>query len=211
MQAHGPYLTLFILVKMNRVVIAGFDILTMPHCSHPGRQHTDTYKENTMKSLILALLAFTLTIAGCTSTSTKKGFVPRETYINPGDAFPIQTLQSISGETISLDNNKKKLVILFSTWCSDSQLVFREVLASPLAQDKNLQIIGISRKEKIKEIIKFKKKYKVNFDLVADRDGAIYNQFANTGVPRLLLLNENNQLNKAIIGESPGTLKKVFW
>ena len=106
--------------------------------------------------------------------------------------------------------NQKKLVWLFATWCHDSQRTIKDILASKLAQDNNLQIIGIGRKESNESLVKFKNEYLVSFPLVSDKNETIYKQFANTGVPRLLLLNENNKLVKTLIGEDQRFIIDIF-
>lgn len=57
----------------------------------------------------------------------------------------------------------------------------------------------------------FKQDYKINYPLIADSERAIYSQYANKGVPRLILLDEQNKVIKTLIGENPETLQKVLW
>ena len=135
-----------------------------------------------------------------------------ETYVELGQLLPISTLNSYQGETVSVDKiGQRKLVILFATWCSDSQRAFTQILASDLVNDRNLQIVGIGREENTKALAKFKQDYKVTFPLVADPGRAIYKQFANAGIPRIILVDEQNRIVKTIIGEMPRAIDEIVW
>lgn len=163
------------------------------------------------KVLALTLIAF---LIGCSSTQNNNQPVKEkyQTYISAGQYFPISKLTDISGNEVALNNLKqKKLVLLFATWCHDSQRTIKDILASDLVKGKNLQIIGIGREESNESLAKFKNEYQVSFPLVSDPNKAIYKQFANTGVPRLLLLDENNKLVKALIGEDKRTIDRILW
>jgi len=162
---------------------------------------------------VLALSLIVL-LMGCSSTQIDNPPIKEkyQTYISAGQSFPIEKLTDINGNEVTLNNpNQKKLVLLFATWCHDSQRTIKDILASELAKDKNLQIIGIGREESVESLTKFKNEYQVPFPLVSDQNKAIYKQFANIGVPRLLLLDENNKLVKALIGEDQNTIERIIW
>jgi len=102
-------------------------------------------------------------------------------------------------------------VILFATWCSDSQRTIKQLLASPLVQQEKLTIVGIGREETTESLQKFASEYNVNFPLISDEKREIYAKFANAGIPRLILVDENNKIVKTLIGEDPTTIEKVIW
>jgi thiol-disulfide isomerase/thioredoxin len=133
-----------------------------------------------------------------------------ETYIKTGDLFSHAHFIDIYNNDVSL-GKKKKLVILFATWCSDSQRLIKQLQQSSLSQDSQLQIIAIGREENTQSLLQFQQAYNISYSLIADPDRAIYNQYANKGVPRLILLDENNQVVKTLIGEDPNSLQKVRW
>jgi len=163
------------------------------------------------KVLAIALISF---LMGCSSTKNDSQSVKEkyQTYISAGQNFPISKLIDINGNEVALNNpNQKKLVLLFATWCHDSQRTIKDILASDLIKNNKLQIVGIGREESNKSLEKFKKEYQVSFPLVSDPHKAIYKQFANTGIPRLLLLDENNKLVKALIGEDKRTIDRIIW
>jgi peroxiredoxin len=87
----------------------------------------------------------------------------------------------------------------------------RQITASPLAADNNLQIVGVGREENAANLEKFQQEYQLNFPLVSDIDRSYYNQVANAGIPRLILLDNNNNVVKTIIGEIPNTIDYLVW
>lgn len=126
--------------------------------------------------------------------------------------MPLTTLISIENQQVSLtEPNQRKLVIFFGTHCSDSQRAFKKILASPLIAQADLQIVGIGRDENIASLRKFATDYQVKFPLVVDADRAMYHQFTNVGIPRIVLVDENNRIVKSFLGEIPDVLTEIHW
>ena len=118
----------------------------------------------------------------------------------------------INNETIALNNaGEKKLIILFATWCSDSQRFVKQLNASPLIKANNIKIIGIGRNESKESLATFAQDFSINYSLVPDENRDIYNQVANVGIPRIILIDEQNIIVKTIIGESANTIEEVVW
>lgn len=165
-----------------------------------------------MKRIITTLAALLLTTA-CSTVKIPTNTAPKyQTYVNPGQELPLVELTSIHNQKINLQQKgKRKLVILFATWCSDSQRVFRQLIESSLVQQKDLTIVGIGREETAESLEKFAQEYHVNFPLISDEKREIYAKFANAGIPRLILVDEENKIVKTLIGEDPATIEKVTW
>jgi peroxiredoxin len=129
-----------------------------------------------------------------------------------GDTMPFSTLTSIENQQISIAvPNQRKLVIFFGTTCHDSQRAFQKILASPLVKQTNLQIVGIGRDENVASLRQFALDYQVTFPLVVDADRAMYHQFTNTGIPRIVLVDEHNRIVKSFLGEIPDVLTEIQW
>ena len=171
---------------------------------------------NIIKTIIITASLFV--ICACSNT-IKTSVAPitthetkYETYVSVGQHFPLTQLSSINNQTINLQRQgKRKLVILFATWCSDSQRIIKQLLTTPLVQQENLTIVGIGREENNASLQKFAKDYQVTFPLISDEKRDIYRQFANAGIPRLILVDENNKIVKTLIGEDPATIEKISW
>lgn len=135
-----------------------------------------------------------------------------EERLRAGDRMPLTTLTSIHNQLISLTHpEQRKLVIFFGTTCHDSQRAFRKIIASPLVKQSNLQIVGIGRDENVNSLRKFADEYQVPFPLVEDTDRAMYHQFTDVGIPRIVLVDENNRIVKSFLGEIPDVLTEIHW
>lgn len=135
-----------------------------------------------------------------------------EQRLKAGDLMPLTTLTSIENQQVSLTQpNQRKLVIFFGTTCHDSQRAFQKIIASPLVHQKDLQIVGIGREENVASLRKFAADYQVKFPLVVDADRAMYHQFTNVGIPRIVLVDENNRIVKSFLGEIPDVLTEIHW
>lgn len=135
-----------------------------------------------------------------------------EERLGAGDFMPLTTLTSIENQQISLMHpTQRKLVIFFGTTCSDSQRAFKKIVASALVKEPGLQIVGIGRDENVASLRKFATDYQVPFPLVADTDRAMYHKFTNQGIPRIVLVDENNRIVKSFLGEIPDVLPEIQW
>lgn len=167
-----------------------------------------------MKTIITTITAVLLLTTACSNTVDEpiRTTSKYQTYVTLGQELPLAELTSIDKQKINLqEKGKRKLVILFATWCSDSQRIIQQLLASSLIQQKDLTIVGIGREETVESLQKFASEYKVNFPLISDKKREIYAKFANAGVPRLILVDEDNKIVKTLIGEDPTTIEKLAW
>ena len=165
-----------------------------------------------MKLMMILLAGLTLTACSQTPSTLPANNPQYQTYVNAGDSFKQRTFVSISDENIDLNTiEKRKLIVYFATWCHDSQRTMSQIMSSPLASDEHLQIIGIGREENVENLKKFQQDYQLNFPLVSDQDRHYYNQVANAGIPRLILLDEANQVVKTVIGEMPNAIDHLVW
>lgn len=167
----------------------------------------------TIRTSVAAFLAAFL-IQGCGTSPevTSPANKNYHTYVHVGQTMPVLSFASIDGEAIDLTaSDKPKLVVLFATWCSDSQRFLKQLSHSPLATQDKVQIVTIGREETTLSLQSFKREFGLDFTMVADEDRSIYRQFANAGIPRVILLDGDNQIVKTLIGEDPDTLDKVVW
>lgn len=167
---------------------------------------------HTMLRSLCLVLAFSL-LSACTTMN--KNVAPKpayQTYVKAGQTMPLTQVVDYHGKSHQIDQiGQRKLIILFATWCSDSQRAFKQIVASPLANDPKLVIVGIGREENAENLAKFEKDYEVKFPLVADTQRDIYKQFANAGIPRIILVDENNIIVKTLIGEKPRAIDEIVW
>ena len=168
-----------------------------------------------MKKLTAMILLFTgLSITGCANYPTQPNVHQTEyqTYVKAGEVVPIIQFTDTQGDHINLNQSQNvKLLVLFATWCPDSQRAIKALRESELNLDPNIDIIAIGREENKQTLDKFAVEYEINFPLVADTDRSIYAKFANAGIPRLILLDKHNRIIKTIIAEGEQPLAEVQW
>ena len=165
-----------------------------------------------MKFTILPLCVCLL--AGCGSTRAELPVAERviEERLSAGALQPLPYLQSIDQQTILLQQaDQRKLLIFFATWCSDSQRAIKQILASELPKQSDLLIVGIGREETDASLQQFRQQYQVSFPLVADPDKALYQQFTNQGVPRIVLVDGKNRIVKTFLAEIPDVMPELVW
>ncbi|NQZ23308.1 MAG: redoxin family protein [Colwellia sp.] len=139
--------------------------------------------------------------------------VPKfEEFVQSGDTLPISSIVDVNGQNINLaDKNKRKLVILFATWCSDSNRALKALNKSPLLNDPTIEIIAIAREETNEDVIKWWDEHNIKVQLATDVDRSIYKQFAVGGIPRLITVSEDNTVIKMNLAEGEEQLKLIHW
>ena len=159
-------------------------------------------------------------VAGCATTqaptaadTNPAAAKPKyETYIQVGQVMPLQTVTTIDGKSIDLTNpEKRKLVILFATWCSDSQRAMKALHESDILNQEDLQIVAIARENTVEEIEKFRQERNISIDLVADVDRSIYKQFASAGIPRFIMVDKYNRIVNQVLAEGENQIELIQW
>lgn len=177
---------------------------------------------NMNKNVILLISACSF-LLGCQSLSVTnsnqnelaktEAVTPKyQEFIYSGDNLPIDSIIDVNGNTIDLkSHNKRKLVILFATWCSDSNRALKALNNSPLLNDPTIEIVAIAREESNENVIKWRDANNINVPLATDIDRSIYQQFAIGGIPRLITVNKNNKVIKMNLAEGEEQLKLIQW
>lgn len=145
-----------------------------------------------------------------TNTSLEK---PKyEEFVTAGQALPIQSVVDVNGETVDLTTtDKRKLVILFATWCSDSNRALKALNQSELLNDNSIEIIAIAREETAETVIAWRDKYGIRTPLATDPDRSIYKKFAAAGVPRFITVSTDNKVIKMNLAEGANQLSLIEW
>lgn len=161
---------------------------------------------------LLTASLWVLTACAVTEVNQAPAKPAYETYIHQGQQFTLPVYTDMNGQTVDFTQSKnRKLMVYFATWCSDSQRLVKQLMASDYVNNSMVDIIGIGREENNEALLKFAKEYSTSFPLVADVDRAYYKKIANAGIPRVIVLDENNKVIKTIIGEDPNTIGLISW
>jgi peroxiredoxin len=165
------------------------------------------YKAIIFMSLWLSLFACQSPNAAVDEVANKY-----QEYITAGDILPITSITTIDGIDINLHRtDKKKLVVLFATWCSDSNRLLTALNNSPLLRDDSMQVIAIAREEDNEIVTAWRDKREIDVVIAVDKDRSIYNRFADGGIPRIITVDEDNKVIKMNLVEGQEQLNKVIW
>jgi peroxiredoxin len=163
-----------------------------------------------MKNLIGLLIIVSL-LTGCASNGMIHPPKYQE-FINSGSLLPITQVESIDGEVFRLDHTgRKKLVILFATWCSDSNRALEALNQSDLLLDDRIDIIAIAREQTNDVVAQWRDEKGIKVTLASDPDRSIYKQFAAAGIPRFVMVDENNKIIKMNLAEGENQLDMIEW
>ncbi|GAA0821456.1 hypothetical protein GCM10009111_28480 [Colwellia asteriadis] len=133
-------------------------------------------------------------------------------FVHSGDILPIREITTLEGKTINLQQvGKKKLVILFASWCSDSNRLLKALNNSPLLADDTIEVIAIAREENKATVKAWQQAHNIKTPLAVDIDRAIYKKFAGGGIPRIITVGENNKIIKMNLAEGNEQLSQIVW
>lgn len=145
-----------------------------------------------------------------TSTALKK---PKyEEFVAPGQILPIESVIDVNGEVVDLNTtNKRKLVILFATHCSDSNRAMKALNQSKLLNDDSIEIIAIAREETAETVIAWRDEHGIRVPLAADPYRSIYKMFAAAGIPRFITVSNDNKVIQMNLAEGEDQLSMIEW
>ena len=133
-------------------------------------------------------------------------------FIHTGDVLPIDKVTTIDGRELNLHAlGKKKLIILFATWCSDSNRLMHSLNSSPLLNDDTIEVIAIAREEDNETVKAWQQARNSKVALAVDVDRTLYEKFASGGIPRVITVDENNQIIKMNLAEKNNQLSQIIW
>lgn len=176
-------------------------------------------------SRLCAILLVTALISACqtngvissneeaVNTTTTSPEKPKyEEFVTVGQAMPIESVVDVNGQTIDLTvTDKRKLVILFATTCSDSNRALKTLNQSELLNEDSVEIIAIAREETAETVIAWRDEYGIKIPLAADPDRSIYKMFAAAGIPRFITVSADNKVIKMNLAEGENQLSLIEW
>ena len=139
--------------------------------------------------------AASLSLAGCASNGERSG----SGRVEVGLPAPAYTTVSLAGDSVSLAQQKGKVVLLniWATWCHpcrDEIPELREI--HKRYRDRGLELIGVSvDTDGTDETIRtFMKDFQMTFPIWRDPDERISTQFLAVGVPATFLIDKEGIL-----------------
>lgn len=133
--------------------------------------------------------------------------------LDPEERAPSFTIQTLTGETVSLEDFRGKRILLnfWATWCPpckeempDMQTLYNEFKD----QDFVVLAVNVTITEKSSEAVtKFVEDYDLNFPILMDEKGEVAHQYEILSYPTSFFIDSDGIIRKKIVG---GLSKKVM-
>ncbi len=124
--------------------------------------------------------------------------------IKVDDEAPAFSVEMTSGETISLESLRRKVVLVnfWATWCPPCREELTRVQADLIDRyaGRDFVFLPISRGEEREVVEKFLADNGYTFSVGLDTDQSIYNSFASQYIPRNYLINRHGVVIEATVG-----------
>lgn len=140
-------------------------------------------------------LMATLLLTGCGDDSAK---APKL-----GETMPPFTLQSLTGERLSLPVADTAMVLLFwASWCAFCKAEMAAIEPVWLAhQGDGLLVAAVNAGEKTAEITKFVADLAISYPVLLDPDAAITRAYGVTGLPITFFIDRQGVVRGRILGQ----------
>jgi cytochrome c biogenesis protein CcmG/thiol:disulfide interchange protein DsbE len=127
--------------------------------------------------------------------------IPESKFSHLGSSDELVSLRSIVGA------DKKILVHFWATWCAPCEVEFPELVEAInlLSYDENIAFVLVAIDDKLKEIKKFLKKFKIDSKRVHILEDKIdmHKRFGTYKLPESYLFGPTDQLIKKLPGKQP--------
>ncbi len=131
--------------------------------------------------------------------------------VMPGDTVPAFTVVMNTGKQLSTDSlrGKQSLIVFFNTDCPDCrrELPVLEEIHSRHKDD--LRIVCISRSEDEKHVSNYWKEHGLTLPYSAQPDHRIFDMFAQSGIPRIYVVDEYLIVTKIFTDNPPATVTDI--
>ena len=165
-----------------------------------------------MKSLRLFIVCVIVSLLVACQSWQQQSRPAFKEFVQSDQVLPLESITDINGTTIDLTNpNKRKLVILFATWCSDSNRLLKALNKTEILNHKDIEIIAIARQQKQAKVKKWRDKHNITIPLATDPDRSIFKRFASAGIPRIITVGKDNRIIKMNIAEGKEQLSLIEW
>jgi len=140
---------------------------------------------------ILPLLLVALFSFGCDTKQAMK----------KGDSAPVFSTLDITGGTVSLSQNKGKIVVLYfwtNSCCADSLKLIEPFYHAN--KRYNLEVIAIDIGDTKEVVASYAKSNGLTFTMLADEHSTIYKQYQVFGFPTIFIIDKHGIIREKILG-----------
>lgn len=158
-----------------------------------------------IRNSLLVIFIIIISVLGC------KGEVGADTEA------PDFSLPDISGNIVSLDQFKGKVVVLdfWATWCPPCRMTIPELVRLQ-KEHSNLVVIGVSLDNPSsmtdKRLAEFKERFSINYRIVRGDVRIVADYFGTRRValPTIFIVDKDRKIRTKIVGFNPSALKKAI-
>ncbi len=133
-------------------------------------------------------------------TSVSGGMIaPVESVgIQPGEAAPDFSLETLDGEVVSLSELKGEKVILnfWATWCPPCREEMPEIQKFYDAHQDDIKIIAVNFNEKDEKVIDFLDEFGYTFPSPLDREGSVGKEYGVLTLPTTYFINSDGVIQE---------------
>ncbi|BBH18895.1 hypothetical protein Back11_02400 [Paenibacillus baekrokdamisoli] len=122
-------------------------------------------------------------------------------------------LKDVNGVVNTMVSNGKPSVLLFFTsWCPYCNEDAPKIVSMYEKYKNDINIYGINliHRDDVDEVKNYIKKYKIEYPVLFDDDGKLYDNYGSPGFPTLIFLDENEQVTERIVGSTEIGLFKAM-
>lgn len=134
-----------------------------------------------------------------------QGFYPVEEAPFVGNLAPDFTLNTISGEAITLrdftaDGGQPVVVNFWATWCPPCRVEMPYFQRVSEKYDGRVGVLSINQAESPETIAEFAERYGLSYDLLIDQDMRVNNLYGVLNLPTTLFIDRNGVVREVLIG-----------
>ncbi len=139
-----------------------------------------------------------------TEESEQDDKIANSMIIDVDDTAPAFSVEMTSGETITLESLRGKVVLLnfWATWCPPCREELKRVQSDLIDrfEGRDFVFIPVSRGEERATVVEFLEKNGYTFPVGLDTDQSIFKSYAKEYIPRNFLINRHGVVVEATIG-----------
>ncbi|OGC11623.1 hypothetical protein A3K48_03870 [candidate division WOR-1 bacterium RIFOXYA12_FULL_52_29] len=127
---------------------------------------------------------------------------------NIGLELPEIDLPSLDGKPASLQENKKTILVFFTSWSKASQnnLGFLQCLKE---NDQPVRIVGVSFDKKAKNVQEFASDNKISFPILIDKKLSLINKLKLLVIPTTFCVNSSGVIEKVFVDYDDNVKKAI--
>jgi thiol-disulfide isomerase/thioredoxin len=151
------------------------------------------------------LVVLTALISGCARRPSQSE------SLETGRPAPAFKLPDISGQQISLDQYKGKVVLLdfWATWCGPCRMTMPVLESLQKEYPDRLVLLAINLQEPKGEVQEYIRQHNLKSRVLLDEQGTVGGQYGTDAIPMQVLIDKGGIVRDVLTGYNPRMAKKL--